>query len=142
MIREDGLNRIISELEAKVKLQANNEIKLNSEISELNSTAAKLRREEEVDWEVAIEAEDFSPVRETLFTLAVKSVKDLVQVEYPDLKLDFLMVDDNEEVEDTQSETANLGIEGQKIIPTIEETVDQDSEKKNEQEKAGAKYLE
>lgn len=84
---------------------------------------------------MAVEAEDFAPVCETLFTLTMKSAKDLVHVKYPELKLDFLVVDEEDEIEDTQSETANLGAEGQKIPPLSEEAVDQDPEKMKEQEK-------
>lgn len=86
---------------------------------------------------MGIEAEDFAPVRETLFTLAMKSAKDLVLAEYPDLKLDFLVVEDEEEVEDTQSGTAHLGAEGQKIAPTNEEAIDQDPAKTDEEKKDG-----
>lgn len=133
--REDGLNNVISELEAKVKLQAENELKLKFDIFELNSTTSKLRKGEGVDWDMVIKAEDFAPVHDILFTLAMKSAKDSVQTEYPDLKLDFLVVDDDEEVEDTQSGIANLGAEGYKIVPTNEETVDQDYAKKDETKK-------
>lgn len=55
--RESGLNKFIADLETKVKLQVENELKLNSDISELNTTISKLRRGEGVDWEVAAEAE-------------------------------------------------------------------------------------
>lgn len=130
-VREDGLNKVISELEAKVKLQMERELKLNSDISELNTTVSKLRRGEGVDWEVVVEAEGFTPVRETLFALAMKSPKDLVQAEYPELKLDFLVVEEEEEIEDTQSETANLGAEGQKISTPVGEAVDHEPENAN-----------
>lgn len=72
-----------------------------------------LRKGEEIDWETAIEAEDFVPVRETLYNLAIKVAKESVQSEYLDLKLNFLVVDDDEEVGDIQSGTMNLGAEGQ-----------------------------
>lgn len=47
--RENGPNKVINDLEAKVKLQVENKLKLNSEISELNSTISKLRKGESVD---------------------------------------------------------------------------------------------
>lgn len=76
---------------------------------------------------MVIEAEDFAPVRETLFNLAMKLVKESDQAEYPNLKLDFLAVEDDKEVVDTQSGTAHLGTEGQKIVvPANDEAVDQD----------------
>lgn len=79
---------------------------------------------------MVIEAEDFHPVRETLFNLAMKSVKESVQAEYPDLKLDFLAVEGEKEVEDTQSGTVHLGTEGQQIdVPANDEVVDPDPEK-------------
>lgn len=65
-----------------------------------------------------IKADDFAPICETLFNIAMKYVKESVQVEYPDLNLDFLVVEYEEEVEDTQSGTAHLGAEGQKITQT------------------------
>lgn len=78
---------------------------------------------------MAIEAEDFAPVCETLFAFAMKSPNDLVQAEYPDLKLDFLEVEDEEEIEDTQSGSAQLGAEGQWIASANNETVNQDHAK-------------
>lgn len=98
--REDG-NKVINELEAKVKLQVENELKLNSDIFELNATVSKLRKGEGVDWEVAKKAEDFAPICETLFTFAMKSARDLVHSEYPELKLDFLMIEQKDEIKDT-----------------------------------------
>lgn len=50
--------------------------------------------------------------------MAMKSAKESVQAQYPDLKLDFLVVEDDEEVEDTHSGIANQSAEGQKIAPT------------------------
>lgn len=75
---------------------------------------------------MAIKADVFAPIRETLFNIAMKSAKELVQAEYPDLNLDFLVVEYEEEVEDTQSETAHLGAKGQKVTQTGDEVVDQD----------------
>lgn len=51
--------------------------------------------------------------------MSMKSAKELVHFEYPDLNLDFL------KVEDTHSGTTNLGAEGQKIAPAKDEAVDQ-----------------
>lgn len=64
-------------------------------------------------------------MRETLFNMAMKSAKESVQAEYPKLKQDFLVVKDDNEVEDTQSETANLGANGKKITPDNDEAIDQ-----------------
>lgn len=117
-VREDGLNKIIHDLEVKADASAENEL-------QLKSTIFDLRKYEGIDWEMAIEADDFAPIRETLFNLTMKSAKESVQAEYPNLKLDFLAVEDEEEVKDTQSGIANLGIEGQKISSTNEEAVGQ-----------------
>lgn len=67
-VREDGLNKIISDLEVTVKAQIENELNLNSTIS-------LLRKGEGVDWETTIETEDFALIRETLYNLAVKLAK-------------------------------------------------------------------
>lgn len=66
-----------------------------------------------MDWELAIKTEDFAPIRDTLFNMVVKTTKETIHLQYPDLNLDFLKAED-EEVENTQSETANLGKEGQR----------------------------
>lgn len=105
---------------------------MNSIISELNSTASELHKGEGVDWEMAIEADDFAPVRETLFNLAMKQAKESVQAVYPDLKLDFLEVEDEKEVEDPQSGSAHLGAEGQKTASAENEAVDQNPAKDGE----------
>lgn len=69
--REDGLNKVINNLEVKVKAFAEDELKQNSTISELRKCVG-------VDREEAIVAEDFTPVRETLVNSAMKSAKDAV----------------------------------------------------------------
>lgn len=124
-VREDGLNKVFSDLEARVKTQFESELTLNFTISEL-------RKGEGVDWETAIEAEGFAPVRETLFNLALKSTKESVQAEYPELNLDFLVVEEDEGAEDTQSGTTNLGVEGQKTAPINDEAIDQGPAKNEE----------
>lgn len=81
---------------------------------------------------MAIEADDFAPVRETLFNLSIKQAKKSVQAVYPDLKLDFLEVEDEKEVEDTQSRSAHLGVKGQKIASVDNKAVDQNPAKDGE----------
>lgn len=125
VVKEDSLNKVINDLEARVKTQSKSELTLNTAISELC-------KGEGVDWEMAIEVEGFTPVRGTLFNLALKSAKELVQAEQPWLDLDFLAIEDDEEVEDTQSGTMNLDAEGQKIALSNDEAVDQTPEMDNE----------
>lgn len=68
VVKEDGLNKVIKDLEAKVETQSESELTLNATISELF-------KGEGVDWDMAIEAEGLTPIRETLFNLAMKSTK-------------------------------------------------------------------
>lgn len=81
--------------------------------------------------EQAIEAEYFAPIRETLINLTMKSAKYAVQLQYPDLNLDFLKID-VEEIEDTQSGTTNLGAKGQKITLADDEAINQASKDNND----------
>lgn len=69
--REDGLNKIIHDLEAKAKASLENKLQMKSTISEL-------RKGEGIDWEMAIEVDDFAPICETLFNLAIRKVTTLV----------------------------------------------------------------
>lgn len=78
-----------------------------------------------------MEVEDLTPVCDTLYLLGMKSAKDLIQAEYLDLKLDFLLGEEDIEPEDTQSESANLGAEGQKITTPIPEAAEKEIEKGN-----------
>lgn len=121
----------MDELKAKVKIQAENESKLNSTISEFNSTTSELRKGEGVDWEMAIKTDGFAPVRETIFNLPWSRLKSWSTVVYPDLKLDFLEIEDEdeEEVEDIKSESGHLGAKGQKIASIDNDAVGQDPAK-------------
>lgn len=66
-----------------------------------------------MDWEKATEMPELEPVREVPFSMAIKSTKEPVLAKYPELNLDFLVTKE-EEVEETQSETAELGPEGKR----------------------------
>lgn len=52
-------------------------------------------------------------MREVLFSMVVRSTKEVVLAKYPDLDLNFLVIEE-EEVEETTSEAAELGPEGKR----------------------------
>lgn len=91
-VREDDLNDMIGQFEAKTK--------------ELDKSNHDLHNDVGVDWEVAVDAKDFDQVRDALFNMAVKSTKKAVHEKFSDLDLDFLKTQDDV-VEDTHNETAN-----------------------------------
>lgn len=73
----------------------------------------------------------FEPIRDVLFSMVEKSTNDDILTKYPDLNLDFLKTEE-EEVEKTLSETAELGPERKK---TSESEVEKEPTPEPESEK-------
>lgn len=124
----------VASLQSQVAEQRN----INIEILEDNRELRKEKAERgKVDWEIATEMPEFEPVREVLFAMAIKSAKDAVLERFPDLDLSFLKTEE-EEVEETTCEAAQLGLEEKRTAGDeagTSKTIDMENKTEDEPEK-------
>lgn len=85
-IKEANFQTTIVSLSSRVEELCENNI-------ELLDTIINLRKESEtMDWEKATEMPEFEPIRDVLFSRAVKSTNEVTLTKYSDLNVDLLVI--------------------------------------------------